>query len=487
MSFDDNQKSTKRNVTDSKLSSSPSHAHETPTPHPALHYKQHAGSTLEEEPDISLINQGKILAHTINLPFEKIPGLTAATPVLRRIDNATGQDLGFTYKGSVSTEENTQGGTDLRIKVDYIGFGFMSNKFNVQLAPLSEKIGVGEDVYKGFGCNLSTLASPIGFVHERLGAKATVTDCNSTSESISLAPEVSYQKSSAFKPISTATVGYFFGNDAALQIPAEYIPTLERIIAASPSLEEWKIIADHISPSIPAVQIGRLVEQGMEIAENLVKPKDDKADLHTQKIANSTENSNPISKPYTHQQATQQAALSCEGKKFYTVQQHDSLTRIGKKTGHPWPEIFALNKEKLQNNPDKIYPGQILHIPKNDNHMELLKNPVVQAQIIENLKKHQAVKKAESPLTQKVLHNDTYIVQLDDTLEKIGKKTGHPWVEILFLNQEQLKNNPNMIYPGQKLTMPEKDEHATLIHNPLVRARIQENMDKQKVQASPER
>lgn len=184
------------------------HQYQTPAPQPAIHYKHQVGPIPEENTE-PFIKPGKILAHTINAPFTTIPFIPAATPVLRKFDKATGQDLGFTYKASLSSQENAQGGKDLIYKIDYIGFGFMSNKFNLQVAPLAAKIEVGKEVYKGFGCNLSLLGSPIGFVHERLGVKATVTDCNNNSKSISVAEEISHQKSSSFKPISTATYGYF--------------------------------------------------------------------------------------------------------------------------------------------------------------------------------------------------------------------------------------------------------------------------------------
>jgi hypothetical protein len=233
------------------------------TPLPPPYYKHQVGSIPEDNSE-SFIKQGKTFAHTINAPFTSIRLIPAATPVLRRIDKATGQDLGFTYKGSLSNVDNAQGGKDLIYKVDYVGFGIMSSKFNMQVAPIAAKIEAGKEVYKGFGCNLSTLASPAVFVHERLGAKATVTDCNSTSESISLAAEASYQKSSSFKPISTATYGYFFGNDATLRIPAEYVPTLQRIKAASPNLDEWKIIGKRIGLSIPAIPLADAVDSSLQ-------------------------------------------------------------------------------------------------------------------------------------------------------------------------------------------------------------------------------
>jgi LysM repeat protein len=71
----------------------------------------------------------------------------------------------------------------------------------------------------------------------------------------------------------------------------------------------------------------------------------------------------------------------------------------------------------------------------------------------------------------------TYVVRAQDTLDIIGKKTGHTSAEIFALNQNTLKNNPDKIYPGQELLIP--DDHVALMNNPVVQARIREIMAKQ--------
>ena len=51
---------------------------------------------------------------------------------------------------------------------------------------------------------------------------------------------------------------------------------------------------------------------------------------------------------------------------FYTVQKGDSLSKIAKKyygNAMKYPAIFEANKEVIKN-PDLIYPGQTLRIPK---------------------------------------------------------------------------------------------------------------------------
>lgn len=435
MSFDDNQKRTGHGATEPEhthTSQNPAatknHSQQTPAPHAAMHYKQQVNAIPEENPDNSFIKEGKIFSHTINAPFTTIPLIPAATPILRRFDKATGQDLGFTYKASLSSEENKDGSKDLIYKIDYVGFGIMSNKFNVQVAPLAAKIEAGKEVYKGFGCNLSTLASPIGFVHERLGAKATVTDCNNNSKSISLAPEASYQKSSSFKPVSTATYGYFFGNDATLRIPAEYVPTLQRIKAASPNLDEWKIIGKRIGLSVPAIPLADALDSGLQTAGAMAKLTELAI---TSKIKDLTV-------------APRQEVHASEPLKIPPLANHDS------------------NASQT-----------------NDSHADWIKHPIVKAKIAENLEKHLSRLRPIQDIKPSVEEKANYVVQPDDTLEQIGRKTGQPWMEILALNKNTLKNNPDKIYPKQELLIPDNRDHATLMHHPVVQARIREHMAKQ--------
>lgn len=53
---------------------------------------------------------------------------------------------------------------------------------------------------------------------------------------------------------------------------------------------------------------------------------------------------------------------------FYTVQEGDSLSKIAKEhygDATKYPAIFEANKPMLQD-PDKIYPGQVLRLPELD-------------------------------------------------------------------------------------------------------------------------
>ena len=52
------------------------------------------------------------------------------------------------------------------------------------------------------------------------------------------------------------------------------------------------------------------------------------------------------------------------GEETYTVKSGDSLSKIGQHHGIAWREIYEANKDVIGDNPDKIFPGQKLRIPR---------------------------------------------------------------------------------------------------------------------------
>lgn len=364
--------------------------------------ENHNKNKVPERDSNTFLSEGKSNGLTVNTPFTAIPGLPGLSKILARFDKATNQDLGFTFKGSTAKVPNKQGEQDLQLTLDYVGFGVMSSKFNVQFSPVSIKVESGvSNSEPHWGCSASVLSSPIGLIHERAGAKGTFSDCNST-RTFSAAPEISYQSSKTFKPLSTATGGYFFGDKATLRIPAEYVPTLERIKAASPNMEEWKIITDHIAPSIPAVQIGRAIDQGIEIAGNAINSVINTNSTRNQKAIfdsklGETDTTIKIAQESNIKQQEPDRKIKSpnEVRSTYPVQKNDTLEKIGKKTDHAWTEIYELNKNTLKNNPHKIYPGQQLLLPVPHNHTALINHPVVQARIQANIANQQSLNTSE--------------------------------------------------------------------------------------------
>ncbi|HEX8685667.1 MAG TPA: LysM peptidoglycan-binding domain-containing protein [Pyrinomonadaceae bacterium] len=51
---------------------------------------------------------------------------------------------------------------------------------------------------------------------------------------------------------------------------------------------------------------------------------------------------------------------------------------------------------------------------------------------------------------------DSYTVKSGDTLSKIGKHHGVSWQDIHEANREVIGDNPDKIFPGQKLRIPSK-------------------------------
>ena len=52
------------------------------------------------------------------------------------------------------------------------------------------------------------------------------------------------------------------------------------------------------------------------------------------------------------------------GEQTYTVESGDTLSAIGKRHGVAWREIYEANRGTIGDNPDKIFPGQQLRIPR---------------------------------------------------------------------------------------------------------------------------
>ena len=51
-----------------------------------------------------------------------------------------------------------------------------------------------------------------------------------------------------------------------------------------------------------------------------------------------------------------------DSKNYYVVKKGDNLTKIAKKYNTTWQDIYNKNKDIIGNNPNLIYPGQILYI-----------------------------------------------------------------------------------------------------------------------------
>jgi nucleoid-associated protein YgaU len=450
------------------------HATQPPTPTAEKHDKHQLASIPDADPDY-FIQQGKVFAHTVNAPFTTIPFIPAATTLLKKFDKTTSQDLGVTYKASISSQGNAQGGQDLMYKVDYIGFGIMSSKFNVQMAPIAAKVEVGKEVYKGLGCNASVLSNPIGSVHERLGIKATFTNCNdNNSKSVSAAAEASYQKSNSFKPLSTITYGYFFGNDASFRIKEKYIPFYNRVMADLPSWQESKIALEHIAPAFPFIMQGEAISKGAALAEAALKSTVSTTKSMFESAAKHEVNSMQI---LMHQRSTQSSLVPASNSlPIATPPSAKHVVQTSTADAQPYSPSYKV----------PIKPG--------DNLWNIAARETGDANQYKAIAEKNHIKDPDriSPTKEKSLdvpgyeqsneEKATYTVRAEDTLDIIGKKTGHTWAEIFALNKSTLKNNPDKIYPGQELLIP--DDHAALINNPVVQARIREIMAKQQASES---
>ena len=109
---------------------------------------------------------------------------------------------------------------------------------------------------------------------------------------------------------------------------------------------------------------------------------------------------------------------------IYRVRKNDSLWRIsGYKNiyndPYQWPKIYEANKEKIED-PDLIYPGQRLFIPPKSFHK------VLKGENLWSISNYESV------------YNDPY-----------------QWRKIYQANKDKIED-PNLIYPGQRLVIPQE-------------------------------
>ena len=109
---------------------------------------------------------------------------------------------------------------------------------------------------------------------------------------------------------------------------------------------------------------------------------------------------------------------------YYTVQRGDTLSQIAQRYGTTVQEIASINNIS---NPNLIYPGQVFRILTNS-----------------------TTNGSETRGTGSI----TYTVRRGDTLSQIAKAYGVTIAHLVEINGIQ---NPNLIYPGQKIRITESN------------------------------
>lgn len=118
----------------------------------------------------------------------------------------------------------------------------------------------------------------------------------------------------------------------------------------------------------------------------------------------------------------------------YTVKPGDNLWDIAKShmgDGSKWPDIYKMNQDVVGSNPNLIHPGDQLNL---GDHSQLTANA-------------------------------DYTVKPGDNLWNISKDHlggGQNWHHLYDRNASVIGENPSLIHPGQKFSMPGGEHHATL-------------------------
>ena len=120
----------------------------------------------------------------------------------------------------------------------------------------------------------------------------------------------------------------------------------------------------------------------------------------------------------------------------YTVQQGDTLAKIGRQFCTSWQEIYYLNQAVIGPNPNVLKPGTVLQVP---NHCG---GPVPPCTVHD----HGPTQHASG-----TIYGNIYTVAYGDTTYSVSKRFG------MTVNQLAAANrlaNPNYIYGGQTLVIP---------------------------------
>ena len=127
----------------------------------------------------------------------------------------------------------------------------------------------------------------------------------------------------------------------------------------------------------------------------------------------------------------------------YTVRSGDTLDRIAKAYGTTWQAIFSLNRSTVSN-PNVINVGQQLRVSGSAPKATTSSAPKATVKAAPKTTK----------TTTKTTTGSKYTVKAGDTLSRIasGRHLAGGW-EALYAANRGVVSNPNLIYPGQVLTL----------------------------------
>lgn len=141
----------------------------------------------------------------------------------------------------------------------------------------------------------------------------------------------------------------------------------------------------------------------------------------------------------------------------YTVQEGDTLWKIAKMHGLPLAAVMEANPQIAD--PDKMDVGMEVNVPTEGEGEATPTSEgrpgTGQAGLLTD---QPEMPRDAFPLPEGITMNK-YVVQSGDTLWKIAKKTGHSLASIIAANPQIA--NPDLIMPGQVITIPSGDLSGT--------------------------
>jgi murein DD-endopeptidase MepM/ murein hydrolase activator NlpD len=134
--------------------------------------------------------------------------------------------------------------------------------------------------------------------------------------------------------------------------------------------------------------------------------------------------------PVTYANARSVGAAASAAARVHVVARGESLSAIASRYGTTWQALYALNRDTIGANPNRIFAGQALTVST-----------------------AKTVKSAKPAKSAPVAAARVHVVARGESLSKIAAQYGTTWQKIHSDNRVAIGSNPNRIFAGQRLTI----------------------------------
>ncbi|MBT3406583.1 LysM peptidoglycan-binding domain-containing protein [Candidatus Woesearchaeota archaeon] len=160
------------------------------------------------------------------------------------------------------------------------------------------------------------------------------------------------------------------------------------------------------------------------------------------------------------------APATASAQRYHRVKGGQSVSAIAEKTGVPLDEILSCNPSIREDPQHRIYVGQKLRlyetyrVKKGDTLSEIAESYWT---TVEELMSYNGIRDQNKIHVRQKLRipcREQHVVESGESLEEIAKREGLS-VEDLLKRNPELKRNPGLIYPGQRIYVDEREPEPT--------------------------